>query len=77
MNKNVFYNYFEHWGMGIGGCERATLDDVARSFRFGKVPSIWLFCFYDAGLGFHSKNIYILIFPRKATSLGLYLVQRN
>ena len=25
----------------MGGCERAALDDVVRSFRFGKIPSIW------------------------------------
>ena len=25
----------------MGGCEHATLDDAARSFRFGKMPSIW------------------------------------
>jgi hypothetical protein len=41
MNKNVFYHYFEHWGMVMGGCERAALDDAARSFHFGKMPSIW------------------------------------
>jgi hypothetical protein len=41
MNQNVFYHYFEHWGMGMGGCECAALDDAARSFRFGKMPSIW------------------------------------
>ena len=41
MNKNVFYHYFEHWGMRMGGCECAALDDAAHSFRFGKMPSIW------------------------------------
>jgi len=37
----------------MGGCERAALDDAARSFRFGKIPSIWPSwpCF-AAGLGF-------------------------
>ena len=42
MNKNVLYYYFEHWGMGMGGCQYAALDDAARSFCFGKMPSIWL-----------------------------------
>jgi hypothetical protein len=25
----------------MDGCECAALDDAARSFRFGKMPSIW------------------------------------
>jgi len=28
----------------MGGCEHAALDDAARSFRFGKMPSIWPSC---------------------------------
>ena len=45
MNENIFYYYFEHWGMRMGGCEHAALDDAAHSFRFGKMPSIGLvFC---------------------------------
>ena len=33
MNKSVLYHFFEHWDMGMDGCERAALDDAARSFR--------------------------------------------
>ena len=41
MNKNVFYHYFEHWEMGMGGCKHVASDDAACSFRFGNMPSIW------------------------------------
>ena len=41
MNKNALYHYFEHWEMGMGGCEPAALDDATHSFHFGKMPSIW------------------------------------
>jgi len=35
----------------MGGCEPAALDDAARSFRFGKMPSIWpSWPFFAAGL---------------------------
>ena len=41
MNKNVLYHHFGYWGMEMDGCEGAALDDAARSFRFGNMPSIW------------------------------------
>ena len=34
MNKNVFYHYFEHGGMGMGGCECAALDDSCALLPF-------------------------------------------
>jgi len=58
MNKNVFYYHFEHWGMQMGGCEHAALDDAARSIHFGKMPSIWPSwpSFLLLGSVFHNKK---------------------
>jgi len=41
MNKNVFYYYFEHLGMGMGGCECAALDDAAAPSILGRYHQIW------------------------------------
>jgi len=44
----------------MGGCEHAALDDAARSFRFGKMPSIW-----TSWLGFMLLGSLGSVFHRK------------
>ena len=48
----------------MGGCEHAALDDAARSFRLGKMPSIWpsrpSFCYWAPWAQFFMVEIVYL-----------------